>query len=467
MEVEGKEAPNEPGKEASKGPSSPRRKQPKSEASPRKRRLRCGTTWPEPIKGDVPYANSRPELAGLCLGEKVRLVMSTPAWNEVMRPVLDALDAERPKLGPAPSYTSEELEACLLYQRLAGESTYAKARARLAGDHGERDREALGFDRPRKRVGTGLRLVRSWDGVPSEATVWRHKSRFGLDRHVAAYRVLFEALVREHFEEFPELADEAQIVHWDGSALLSHYTSRERTKRRKDGTKEVKPPTLVGGGFMRRTEDNPGKDGHGFCMVAGVTQSALPLVARLTPIQEKEHKTAAAIIQDEWRRVVARYLPDNKVRVMAGDGAYSGGLMREAVHRAGFIPNTHTVSHSKRDRSVDNAEDRRAARLEIRGRENWHLNGLFDLFCKCGKGKTYRRVSKKKSGRLRSRPRHRQASRTPRGCGPPGGRVLNLRTHQPHRGPVADVQQQQGRRQGAAWREARNRLARRQPAHVR
>jgi hypothetical protein len=395
MEVEGKEAPNEPGKAAPKGPGSPRRKQAQGEASPRKRRLRCGTTWPEPIKGDVPYANSRPELAGLCLGKKVRLVMSTPAWDEMMRPVLDALDAERPKMGPAPSYSSEELESCLLFQSLAGVSTYGKARALLAGDRGEQDRGALGFDHPRKRVGRSLRLVRSSDYVPSEATVWRHKSRFGLDRHAAAYRVLFEALVREHFEEFPELADEAQLVHWDGSALLSHYTSFERKDPK---TGEVKPPTLTGGGFMPRTEDNSGKDGHGFCMVAAVTQTGLPLGARLMPIQDDEATAARSILEDEWRRIVAPYLCEEKVRVMAGDGAYSGSKMRAAVHRAGFVPNTHTVSHAKRERSLNYAKERRAARLAIRGCKDWHLNGLHELFCRCGEGKTYRRVGKKRNG---------------------------------------------------------------------
>jgi hypothetical protein len=51
----------------------------------RKRRLSYGV-FPKPRKGDVPYANSRPELADLCIGEKVRLMMSTPAWNEILRP---------------------------------------------------------------------------------------------------------------------------------------------------------------------------------------------------------------------------------------------------------------------------------------------------------------------------------------------------------------------------------------------
>jgi hypothetical protein len=72
------------------------------------RRLRWGP-FPEPMKGKVPYANSSPELAELCTGEKVRLVMETEAWAEVMQPVLDAIDSERPCKGPAPAYDSTTL----------------------------------------------------------------------------------------------------------------------------------------------------------------------------------------------------------------------------------------------------------------------------------------------------------------------------------------------------------------------
>jgi hypothetical protein len=216
----------------------------KGAATP-KRRLAYGA-FPTPLKGDVPYALSRPELAGVSLGEMVRIILDTSAWDDVLRPVLAQMDADRPKRGPAPSYSSAELESCLLYQRLAGAATYGEARHLLAGDRGAQDRAVLGFDRPRKRVGAGLRLVKSLDGVPSEVTIWRHKQRFGLDEHLAAYRELFERLVQEHFEEFPELAEEARVVYWDGSVLLSHYTSFERVNRK---TGEIKPPTLTGGGF--------------------------------------------------------------------------------------------------------------------------------------------------------------------------------------------------------------------------
>jgi hypothetical protein len=105
---------------------------------------------------------------------------------------------------------------------------------------------------------------------------------------------------------------------------------------------------------MACTLDNSGKDGHGFCMVAAVTQTGLPLATRMVPLAttgEGEAKTARDLLEHEWRRVVAPYLCEDKVRVMASDGAYSAPSMREAVHRAGFVPNTHTVSHAKRDRS--------------------------------------------------------------------------------------------------------------------
>jgi hypothetical protein len=366
----------------------------KGQASGRKRRVTYGA-FPEPLKGDVPYASCRPELADLTLGDKVRLVMATSAWNEVMRPVLITLDELRPKKGPAPAYTSEELESCLLYQRLAGKSTYGAARALLAGDRGEADRVALGFDRSRKRVGAGLRLVRSLDGVPSEVTVWRHKQRFGLDEHVAAYRTLFERLVRDHFEEFPQLAEEARLVHWDGSMLITHYNSYERVSRT---TGEIKPPALTGGGYRPRTKGNAGKDGHGFNLVAAGTQTGLPLTERLTPINVPEARTAREALETEWRATVAPHLKDSEVRVMAFDAAYSGAHMRQAVHRAGFIPNCHPVSHAVRKSSVANAARKNKAKLKIRYREKWHLNGHHELSCACGEGKTMRRAEKKANG---------------------------------------------------------------------
>ncbi len=177
--------------------------------------------------------------------------------------------------------------------------------------------------------------------------------------------------------------------------MLSHYTSFERRDRK---TGIVKPPTLTGGGYRPRIKSNAGKDGHGFNMIAAVTQTGLPLAARLTAINEAEAKTARHILEDEWQRTVAPYLQDDLIRVMASDAAYSGGHFREAVHRAGFIPNCHPVSHADTKRSQANAERKTKANLTIQYRENWHLNGHHELGCKCGQGKVMRRAEKNASG---------------------------------------------------------------------
>jgi hypothetical protein len=322
--------------------------------------------------------------------------MESRAWEDVARPILAAVEAARPKHGPKPSYETEELEGAVLYWTLGSESTYEKARGKLAGDRSRRCREALSFDAPRRRVGRNLSVRVSRDGVPSEATIWRHMNRIGLDRYVAMYRQLFERIVDDHFREFPaEMAAESLFVGWDGSVIRSHFTSFERRNRE---TGEVRPPTLSGGGFRPRTKDNGGKDGHGFNMVAAVSQTGCPLVARFGPINQPEGGTARAMLEDEWARIVAPYLKQNPAGVMAFDAAYSGGHVRAAVHASGYVPNCHSVSHADRPRSTSNAELKDRDRYAIEGKPNWELNGHFELICRCGKGRPKKETARLKRG---------------------------------------------------------------------
>lgn len=209
----------------------------------------------------VPYANCRPELTRLCVGEKVAIVTASQTWQRVMGPELDVIEAARSGRGGGRAYTSHELEAAYLYKLMSGSRTYEIARGLLAGDRGGPCRTALGFDRPRRRVGSNLRVIKSLDGVPAEKTMWHHLNRWGLDRHGAAHKALFTAFVNDHFEEFPEeMAEEMRLVDFDGSSILTHRSPFERVNR---ATGEVKPPTLTGGGFRPRTKDNAGKDGSG------------------------------------------------------------------------------------------------------------------------------------------------------------------------------------------------------------
>jgi hypothetical protein len=358
---------------------------------------------PQPGSGSVPYANCRPELAGLTDGERVALVAKTASWARVMEPILDELEASRPRKGPTPAYTSHELELALLFTWMSGVPRYSKARTLLAGDRGGRCRRALGFDRPRPRVGRNLRVVESLDGVPSEKTVWRHVHRFGVKRHRDAYAELMRALVDEGFTEFPEeMAAECELVDFDGSADISRYCSFERKVRK---TGEVKPPTMTGGGFRPRTKDNAGKDGHGYTLCAAVTSTGLPLMARIVPLNQPEGRVAASMLREEWAERIAPHLTqtEDRIGVMAFDSAYSGRDVRTAVHEAGYVPNCHAVSHARRERSEANARRHNKYEFDIEGKPGWKANGHRELMCVHGTLASKRDFRRKKSGEVVTR----------------------------------------------------------------
>jgi hypothetical protein len=369
---------------------------------PIKRRRPRSKALPQPPVGvETPYANCREEWQNIGLGEKTRVVLDSQAWQDVMLPALALLDAERAKRGPAPSYSSEELERAVLFQKLAGVPTYKDARNLLASDRHEKTRRLLGFDKPRKRYGRGVTLVKSMDGVPSEATIWRHLQRWELARHIEAYEQLFQRLLQEHLAS-PQFREEARVLNIDGSVIRSHYTSSERVNRK---TGEIKPATLEGGGFMARTESNQGKDGHGFNMVAITTSTGLPLSYRLTPLATTGHgegDTALTMMREEWREQVAPHL-DDKLAVLTGDAAYTKAELRAQLREVGIVENVHPVSHADREVSKENAEAHNKAVIQIQGYPNWRANGHRELYCVCGRGKTIPRVSRDKKGRAVAR----------------------------------------------------------------
>lgn len=371
-------------------PGSKKRRKPRSKALPT-----------PPVGVQTPYANCREEWHGVGLGEKTRVVLDSQAWQDVMLPVLAQLDSERSKKGPAPSYSSAELESAVLFQKLAGVSTYGEARTLLASDRHTETRERLGFDKPRKRYGRGVTLVKSMDGVPSEVTIWRHLQRWGLERHIAAYELLFQRFVQEHLGD-PDFQEEARTLNIDGSVIQSHYSSFERVNRK---TGEVKAPTLEGGGFMARTETNHGQDGHGFTMVAVTTSTGLPLVSRLAPLatkEEGESATALAMLREEWRENVAPFVSD-KLAVLTGDAAYSKRELRAELREHGIIENVHPVSHADRESSKRNAAKNNKDVIQIQGYPDWRANGHRELYCVCGQGKTTPRLSRDRKGRAVAR----------------------------------------------------------------
>jgi hypothetical protein len=105
--------------------------------------------------------------------------------------------------------------------------------------------------------------------------------RWGLDRHIEAYERLFQLLLYDHLQD-PEFRQGARTLNIDGSVVRSRYTIFERVHRK---TGENLPPTIEGGGFMKRTESNHGKMAtasiwcdHDFNGIASPTGSPLWLL---------------------------------------------------------------------------------------------------------------------------------------------------------------------------------------------
>ena len=382
-------------------------------------------------------------------------MMSTPAWDEAMRPVLDAMDAERPRWvrrrrtarkswRPACSSSASPGRAPTPRPARAWPETTASATA-----------EALGFDRPRKRVGTGLRLVTSFEGVPSEATVSAPQEPLRPRPARGGVRGAVRGPRQRALRGVPRsLPTRPKLVALGRLALLSHYTSRERTEAQKGRDEGSQTPDAhrrrVHAPHTGQLRQGRARLLHG----GGGHADGLPLVTRRVPLAttgEGEAETARDLLENEWRR--RRRAPPLRATRSGSWPATAHTAARTCVRLSIERVSCPTPTRSrtaKRDRSVDNAENRRAARLEIRGCENWHLNGLFDLFCKCGKGKTYRRVGKKKSRVFVVDPATGEQREVPEAVARLEGECPQLRTRQPHRWTVADVQQQQGRLQAAA-----------------
>ncbi len=374
-------------------------------ATPRRRASRTTTLPALPEQIVVPYANGTLGLRGLTLAEKVIIVTSSRAWHHVMDPVLADVEAERQaRPGPAPSYSAAELEQAVLFQWMAGSASYSAARTMLAGDRHERDRELLGFDRPRRRVGRGLHIVRSLDSVPSESTIWRYHEDFRLNRRVLAYRRLFKELVKDQLAD-PEFREEARVLLVDGSAWLSHYSCFDRLNRQ---TGEViRPATLEGGGYMPRSISNEGKDGHGYMMLTGTSPRGLPLTYLFGRLGYDSEKTLASeLMNGHWKEHVAPHLDPDKINVWVADGGFNKPELRRDLRQLGLIDVCHVSSHSPgEDGEARNSVEERDGKIYgISGYPNWIANGHREIRCRCGSGRTIRRVTKDPaSGRVISR----------------------------------------------------------------
>ncbi len=366
----------------------------------RKRRTRYGKLPKPPAPGDVEllYAKLNEQLRHLDDGQRVMLVIDSDAWQgtvgERCRELDAAADSRR-------AYSAEECERALLYQRLIGKRTYKAARAQLASDAGASARVTLGFDRPRDHV-PGRRVKyehhRRLDGVPSEATISRHRvSRFPEAERAELYAECFIRLVEEHAVKFPEFREELRVIGFDGSTHKVIYKpgimkDEDGNPVRDEHGKLI--PRLKGweGGSVTDPRAPESKRGHGMMTVTGHTAQALPIACRTVRIHDTELECVLDIFREDMPRIRSRMEP-GAIGVSTMDSAYASQRIRRVHRTLGYVENTHRVSGSE-----DREETKRhRAKLEamvmlIEGYPNWRANGLREIYCLCGKGSTFART---------------------------------------------------------------------------
>lgn len=369
-----------------------------SNASRGGKRVRYGTLPTPSDCVQVPYAQCREALADLSYGQITNLILRQAAWREVMDPILAELDAERGTRGRARGYTARECESALLFQRVAGERGYKAARDLLAGDRHADARRFLGFDRDRGFTptrGTPERWLRA--GIPSEASISRHKKRFGLKRRNDVYRELKKRL---RADLVPLLGDEARILYLDGTKIETHFMPPKTTdkdpvnhpkwkrviNREKKLNRQGKlacPITAPDAGYVGRGAPAD-HSGAGWNLGVIITESGIPLAERIVPLQKYEGRLGIRLIEDFNREIRPLLSDPNAVRVATTDGAFRASDVRAAWRKAGVIENTHFASHADRATSRANAARMDAARYRIDGYPNYYANGHREIFCACG-----------------------------------------------------------------------------------
>lgn len=342
------------------------------------KRLRYGTL-PRPTgDGCVPFSKIRNERDETEADWTLAFITS-PAWQEVMVPILHDLDGHRSPRGRhnRRRYTSHELEAVLVFQRVAGLTTYKEARRLLASDQHRYTRRMLGLTRSRGRATRGNPDRHRREGIPSEATVSRHKTRFGEATRALVYEALLQRLREQAALVFDE---EASVLYMDGTLVLTHYTP----PKYKRGNGELTNPgrvTAPDAGY-RNNKQSPDKNCQGWTLVLLVDQRGICLGHKIIKLHEAEIDVGISIL-DTYAQQISPLLR-RRVRVLVADGAYSGPRMRAAARAAGLVESCHPVSHADRETSRTNARKHDALRLAIQGYPNWYANGHREIHCECG-----------------------------------------------------------------------------------
>jgi Fe-S cluster biogenesis protein NfuA len=351
----------------------------------------------------------------------------TDAFQRWMVPLCEQIDAGRSTF----LYSAVEYELFLLWGRLEGQQTISGIRTKLADDEHAHDRNVLGFTEDRTWKGGYPRIRR--EGVPSNKAVCHHRKRLDPARRAEILRLVFEELLEEYLKD--ATLEELCVVNMDGTEIRTRYKpprssrlarprmprrpsdedtlhprdERGRYLKRGDPRTDRRTTRAVGADRRerrrrRRTEwvtcpdGGTGRGGNdGYKAMVAVNSAGIPLAYNLGPIQAAEADLAAPVVDALGEKVWSR-VPDNAIPVLTADAGIQSQKLRLAIRRAGAVDNIQL--RSSKDDSQALVQRDRETLIPIDGYDNWQANALRELFCRCGGGVTYRRLSKLSNGEV-------------------------------------------------------------------
>lgn len=349
-------------------------------------RLRFSQGLPVPRdRYEFDWSKERDEWRGWSVADVVLACTETTAWQKLLRPRCEKLDAGRRTF----LYSAEKYEMVLLFGRLNGCKTVKETRTTLANDLHGKDRRLLGLTEDRTWRG-GLERVRAV-GVPSEASICRHRQRLPDHERLHVLREVWKAL-RDELLAVAD-AEEFDLLFLDGTELPTHWTPEYSARRRRPRNGVTPKTTCLDGGTRR------GVDGYQ-AIIANTPHGAC-LGYAIEAVNHSEARLAVGVIEGIRKDVFSK-LPE-RVRVATTDAAFNHAPLRLAMRRAGLVDNI--MLHSGKDDPTTRNEVAKAtrARIPVHGFPNWRANGFRELLCRCGHGTTSKRITRNGDGTLAAR----------------------------------------------------------------
>lgn len=374
-----------------------------------KRRQRWPKGLARPTVAPFPWADKEPRWNRATTGDWFRAIYATQAYQDIVAPVLAERTAAQ---DPRSRYTAEEREAVLMLRSLTDRDSMRQAWMHMTSDACFDLRRVIGLDRPRE-FRTSFERVTT-DGIPSVATLSRHRKDFPLERATEVWRECFDAIVREHLDTYEKMREEARTLFVDGTTVGTRYTVPIRDRQTGE-LKNADQVTFPDGGFQAR---NDGKDGPGLMHVNLLTCRGLPLAFRNLKRHHSETGGLKLILEHEFRDQLRSRIPG--LVTLSGDRLYQSPWLRKLSRELGIVENLAFATRGADDldygrtgypdaadpadarAGADEAEasvsgDERAGRQphhvalarirrRIDGHPTWFATGHREIVCRCAHG---------------------------------------------------------------------------------